>query len=162
MEAVRQRWTALACLGLAAVTLAVYAPAGDNGFISYDDGDYVTGNPRVLGGLSWADARWAFTTAHASNWHPLTWLSHELDVQLFGLRAWGHHWTSVLLHTANAVLLFLVLRGMTRECGVRSVRSAECGSMRGRSGGARLWRGCLRCTRCMWNRWRGWRNARMC
>jgi len=81
--------------------------------VDYDDGDYVTGNVHVQSGLGWESSAWAFKTGHASNWHPLTWLSHELDCQLFGLRAGGHHLTSVFFHIANSVLLLLVLLRMT-------------------------------------------------
>ncbi len=109
----------LVCVALVAATLAAFAPVMGNGFVNYDDRDYVTANPHVLGGLSWESVAWAFRSGHAGNWHPLTWLSHMLDVQLFGLRAWGHHATSLLLHAANAVLLFLFL-----QC---AMRSAECG-----------------------------------
>ena len=110
----RRRRTAAACALLAAVTLAAFGPVVGNEFVNYDDRDYVTVNPHVLGGLSWASVAWACRSGHAGNWHPVTWLSHMLDVELFGLRAWGHHATSVLLHAANAVLLFLVLRRATR------------------------------------------------
>jgi len=109
----QMRRAALACALLGAVTLAVFALAGRNGFVCYDDPDYVTENPSVLGGLNRASVAWAFGTGHAGNWHPLTWLSHILDVQLFGLRAAGHHWTSLLLHAANTMLLFLLLRRVT-------------------------------------------------
>ncbi len=78
-----------------------------------DDGTYVLENPRVRAGLNTASAAWAFTTFHGSNWHPLTWLSHMLDVQLFGLRAGGHHASSLLLHAAAAALLFLALESLT-------------------------------------------------
>ena len=116
-------------IALVAATLVAFGPILWNGFVSYDDRDYVLENARVLGGLSWAGVKWAFTTGHAGNWHPLTWLSHQLDVQLFGLRAWGHHLTSLLLHAANAVLLFLVLR--------RATRSATGGSSKAAAGDAR-------------------------
>lgn len=79
-------------------------------FINYDDQEYVFENPIVRRGLTWDGFRWAWTTGHAANWHPLTWLSHLLDVELFGLWAGGHHLTSVALHAANAVLLFTLLR----------------------------------------------------
>ena len=98
-------------LGLA--TLAAYLPAGWNGFVDYDDGDYVTANPQVQAGLTWQTVAWAFTTGHASNWHPLTWLSHALDCGLFGQRAGPQHLVSVALHIANTLLLFLVLWRMT-------------------------------------------------
>src|SRR5947208_3668191 len=94
-------------------TLAVYGGALSNEFVNYDDPDYVTANPNVQAGLTKASVRWAFTTTRASNWHPLTWLSLQLDYQLFRLRPWGFHLTSLLLHCANALLLFVVLDGMT-------------------------------------------------
>ena len=110
-----RRRAVLMGIALAAATLVAFGPILRNGFVNYDDGDYVTTNPEVLSGLSWAGVKWAFTAGHAGNWHPLTWLSHQLDVQLFKLQAWGHHLTSLLLHAANAVLLFLVLRRATRS-----------------------------------------------
>jgi tetratricopeptide (TPR) repeat protein len=84
-----------------------------HGFITYDDPVYVTENAHVKGGLTWENVRWAFQSTEASNWHPLTWLSHMADVQAFGLRPWGHHLTSVLLHALNALLLFAALRRLT-------------------------------------------------
>jgi protein O-mannosyl-transferase len=109
----KTRRTVLTCALLGAVTLAAFGPVLRNGFVSYDDRDYVTENPHTAGGLTWASAGWAFRTAHAGNWHPLTWLSHLADVVLFGLKAGGHHGTSLLLHGANAVLLFLLLQRLT-------------------------------------------------
>ncbi len=108
-------WCSRGLMGLvlAMVTLAVYWIAGRNEFVNYDDPDYVTSNPHVLTGLTWENLRWAFTTGHASNWHPLTWLSHMLDCQVFGAHAAAHHLVNVAFHSANAVLLFLVLRRMT-------------------------------------------------
>jgi tetratricopeptide (TPR) repeat protein len=101
------------CLLLGLATLAVYWPAGWNGFVDYDDADYVTANPHVQSGLTWDTVVWAFTTGHASNWHPLTWLSHALDCGLFGQRPGPHHRVSVALHVANTLLLFLLLWRMT-------------------------------------------------
>ena len=101
------------CLCLALVTLAVYLPTARNDFVNYDDSDYVTENRHVKAGLTLETASWAFKTRHASNWHPLTWLSHALDCQLFGVNAPPMHLVSALLHAANTVLLFLVLRGLT-------------------------------------------------
>ena len=104
----------LAIAGLVVLgTLAVFAPALRHGFVNYDDPEYVTENPRVRAGLSWAGLGWAFAAPHAANWHPLTWLSHMLDAQLFGLAPAGHHASSVLLHAASAALLFGVLEGTT-------------------------------------------------
>jgi protein O-mannosyl-transferase len=103
----------LAGVLLVAVTLAAYWPVLQNGFVSYDDRTYVTENPHMLGGMTRANVAWALRTAHAGNWHPVTWLSHLLDVQLFGLKARWHHLTSLLFHAANALLLFVCLRRMT-------------------------------------------------
>src|SRR5579864_4513936 len=101
----RKRAVVLALL-LAAVTLVAYAPLKDNGFINYDDDRYVTQNLRVQGGLTRKNVAWAFRTTDISNWHPLTWISHMADVQLFGLNPAGHHLTSLMLHLTNALLLF--------------------------------------------------------
>ncbi|HOC56311.1 MAG TPA: tetratricopeptide repeat protein [Verrucomicrobiota bacterium] len=101
------------CLLLAVATLAVFLPVAWQGFVNYDDSDYVTENAHVQSGLKWANVVWAFTTGHASNWHPLTWLSHMVDCQLFGLEGGWHHMVSVGLHIANSLLLLLLLRRMT-------------------------------------------------
>ena len=98
---------------LAAAALAVYYPVVGHGFVSFDDPDYVTANPHVKAGLTGGDVAWAFRTSHAGNWHPLTWISHALDVQLYGLNPAGHHLTNLLFHAANSVLLFLLLRQAT-------------------------------------------------
>src|SRR5271157_2819755 len=108
----RQTW--LICLGLALAVLAAYAPVRSAGFITYDDPAYVIANPHVQGGLSLAGLLWALTTGHASNWHPLTWISHMLDFRLYGMNPAGHHLTSVALHLANSILLFLLLQRMTK------------------------------------------------
>ena len=100
---------------LALVTLLVYLPAARDGFVNYDDQDYVTENSVVQKGLTWTGIKWAFTTSHASNWHPVTWLSHMADCELFGLNAGAHHLVNVLFHTANVVLLFLLLLRLTGE-----------------------------------------------
>jgi tetratricopeptide (TPR) repeat protein len=93
--------------------MAIYWPATRNDFVNFDDPDYVSENLHVTGGLSLANAKWAFCKPEASNWHPLTMLSHALDCQLFGLKPWGHHLTSVLLHALNAGLVFALLCQMT-------------------------------------------------
>jgi len=101
-------------LALAAVTVAVYWPVARHDFVDYDDPVYVQGNRVVQRGLTAAGLRYAFRpSVEASNWHPLTWLSHMVDVQLFGLQAGAHHLVNVALHALNAVLLFLLLRRMT-------------------------------------------------
>jgi protein O-mannosyl-transferase len=98
---------------LALATLALYAPVAWHPFIHFDDNRYVTENAQVQAGLTLAGAKWAFTTLHAANWHPLTWLSHMLDVQIFGENPGAHHLVNAALHAANAALLFLALAWMT-------------------------------------------------
>lgn len=103
----------LVALGLALATAVVYAEVGQHGFIEFDDDRYVYANPVVRQGLSSDGLRWSFRTTTASNWHPLTWISHMLDVELFGVAPGPHHWVNVGLHVLNSVLLFLLLRCMT-------------------------------------------------
>jgi protein O-mannosyl-transferase len=107
----RNKWYVM--LVLTAATLAVYWHTGNNEFVNLDDFLYVSDNPHVQGGLTPDNVRWAFTASYATNWHPLTWLSHMTDCQLYGLSPWGHHLTSVLFHAANAALLFLFLERAT-------------------------------------------------
>jgi len=101
------------CLALFAATLVFYSPVAQNGYVLLDDVPYILGNPQVRSGISWQTIKWSFTTFHAGYWHPVTWLSHALDCQLFGINPAGHHVVSVLIHAANAVLLFLVLQEAT-------------------------------------------------
>jgi protein O-mannosyl-transferase len=109
-----RRTLAMISLALAVLVIALYLPALRNGFVNYDDPDYVTHNANVLQGLNWENVKWAFGTNNpAANWHPLTWLSHMLDVQIFGLTPWGHHLINVLLMAADIVLLFLFLAAAT-------------------------------------------------
>lgn len=96
-------------LFLFAGTLALYSPVGGHDFVNYDDKDYVLANSHVTSGLSWQTVRWSLTSTEQANWHPVTWLSHALDYQLFGLNAVGHHWMSLSIHLLNVVLLFLLL-----------------------------------------------------
>jgi len=96
-----------------AAVVWTFLPSLRNGFVDYDDMLFVTGNLRVQAGISWSNLIWAFSHEVGANWHPLTILSHMLDCTLFGLKPWGHHLTNVLLHASNAVLLFLLFRGMT-------------------------------------------------
>jgi protein O-mannosyl-transferase len=105
--------TLLLCLLLAFVVLVSYNPVIHNGFLAYDDAQYITENPHVWAGLTWATVKWAFTTYDMANWHPLTWLSHALDCQVFGMNPAGHHYVNVLLQAANAILLFLLLQNAT-------------------------------------------------
>jgi Tfp pilus assembly protein PilF len=99
--------------GLVAVTLTVYAQVMSHQFIILDDNRYIRENPMVNRGLTLTGIAWAFTTFHAANWHPLTWLSHMLDSQIFGLNAGGHLLVNALIHASNTVLLFLFLRRVT-------------------------------------------------
>jgi hypothetical protein len=94
---------------LAAATVSGYLPVHSYPFVNFDDNVYVIDNPHVNSGLNWENFRWAWTTMTAGNWHPLTWLSHALDCQIFGLYAGGHHLTNVILHSLNAMLLFWLL-----------------------------------------------------
>jgi hypothetical protein len=110
----RGGWAAIVtAAALAVVTLAVWFPITRADFINLDDNVYVTENRHVAGGVTAEGIRWAFTNGDAGMWHPLAWLSHMLDVQLFGLDPAGHHATSLVLHAANVALLFLLLRRMT-------------------------------------------------
>jgi tetratricopeptide (TPR) repeat protein len=103
------------CVGLLVITLIAFWPAGHLGFVKYDDygpKGYIVNNTNIQAGITFKSIYWAFTTAHASNWHPVTWLSHMLDYELFGLNASGHHWMNLGFHIANTLLLFLVLNRM--------------------------------------------------
>jgi protein O-mannosyl-transferase len=111
-----RRLVLLLAILLAAGTMVLYAPAIQNGFVNFDDPDYVTRNAHVLQGVTWANLRWAFGTDNpAANWHPLTWMTHMLDVQLYGTNAAGHHFTNVLLQTLDIVILFLLLARATSQ-----------------------------------------------
>ena len=101
------------CIFLAAITFAVFGQTLRHEFVNFDDNLYVYENPTVTRGLNLKGVEWAFTHSVCANWHPLTMMSHMLDCQLYGLNPGGHHLTNVLLHTATAILLFLVLRQMT-------------------------------------------------
>jgi Flp pilus assembly protein TadD len=105
------------CLLLAVVTLALYNPVNRHPFVNYDDDRYVTENPHVRAGLTWSTFTWALTSTEQGNWHPLTWMSHALDCSLFRLNPAGHHFTSVLLHAINVILLFLLLVHATGRTG---------------------------------------------
>src|SRR5574340_315300 len=113
-ESLRRADPWLVAAGLVALVAFVFWQVGGFAFVNFDDDLYVYANPAVQGGLTREGIGWAFTAFHASNWHPLTWLSHMLDVELFGMDAGWHHRVNALLHGVNAVGLFLVLRRMTR------------------------------------------------
>ncbi len=102
---------------LAAATVAVYFPVHHHPFLNLDDNQYVTDNIDVQGGLNWDTVRWAFTTYYSLNWHPVTWLSHAVDIQIFGLNPAGHHDVNLLLHVLNVLLLFWILERATGYAG---------------------------------------------
>src|ERR1044071_4252473 len=95
----------LVALFLSGITVTLFWPVTGFEFQAYDDQRYVASNPIIQKGLTYEGISWAFGTFHVSNWHPLTWMSHMLDVELFGGSAGGHHFTNVVLHTCNTVLL---------------------------------------------------------
>jgi len=103
----------LACLLLVLVVIIGFEPIRHNDFVQSDDATYITGNPHVTSGINRQSIIWAFTTFHMGHWHPLTWLSHMLDCQLFGLSPLGHHLHNLLLHLINTLLLFFVLQRFT-------------------------------------------------
>ena len=105
-------WPAIFLLVL---TVLVYWPVGRCEFAGFDDELYITGNLQVQSGLNWSSFLWALTATNAANWHPVTWVSHLLDVELFGLNPSGHHVTNLLIHCLNVLLLFLVLREATGD-----------------------------------------------
>ena len=103
------------CLGLVLLTLVIYGRVAGHDFVDYDDNLYVYTNRVIANGLTWSGVQWAFTQVHGEGtyWHPITWLSHMLDVELFGMNPAGHHLVNVLLHIGNSLLLFLGLRWLT-------------------------------------------------
>jgi tetratricopeptide (TPR) repeat protein len=107
------RWEWIIYLLLAGVTFVVYLPVKTLDFVNYDDLAYVTANSFVSNGLTWKGVVWAFQNFHSSNWHPITWISHMVDCQLYGLRPAGHHVTSALFHIANSLLVLRLLKGLT-------------------------------------------------
>ena len=102
------------CLFLTVITLSVFLQVKDHDFVYFDDNKYITDNRHVQSGLTSGNITWAFTTFHAGNWHPLTWISHMLDCQLFGLKPGLHHLVNLFFHMANTLLLFFVLHRMTK------------------------------------------------
>src|SRR5207244_13228055 len=117
------------CFLLALTSLILYWPVTHFAFINHDDPEYIVNNPMVHGGLTGEGVVWAIKSFYASNWHPITWMSHMLDCQVWGAAAGGHHLTNVALHVANTVILFLLLRRLTGSsrggealinCGARS------------------------------------------
>ncbi len=110
----RPGWIVIALL---AITVAAYSTVWTFDFVNLDDPYYVQGNLAVAHGLTWPGVQWAFTTDHASNWHPLTWISHMVDVEVFGMKPGPHHLVNLLLHVLNTLLLFGLLHRMTGATG---------------------------------------------
>ncbi len=119
-----RRTEILVCVALFVVTLVVFWGVTANEFISFDDDEYITANPQVQAGLTGESVAWAFANYHSNNWHPLTWLVHMTDQELFGEDAGGHHLTSLLFHALNALLLFLVLYRLTGSLGSSALVAA--------------------------------------
>jgi tetratricopeptide (TPR) repeat protein len=111
----KQRQTFLLGFVLVILTLAIYWPAIHYDFVVVDDDLYVFENPWVMNGLCLSSLNWAFTTLHVANWHPVTWISHMLDCSIYGMFPGGHHLTNVVFHGFDALLLFLLLKGLTRR-----------------------------------------------
>lgn len=107
--ALSHRSLLLSALGLWITTALLFSPTLTQGFLNYDDPDFIISNPWVNSGLTWAGVRHAFFHADMENWQPLTWISHMVDCSLYGLSAWGHHLTSVLLHSTSAAVLYIAL-----------------------------------------------------
>lgn len=112
-QKVARQQTAWICVALAVITIAVFGQCAQFSFINFDDDDYVVNNPVVARGVTFQGVVWAFTHFHAGNWHPLTWISHMLDCNLYETEAGGHHLTNVLIHAGTVLALFLVLQRMT-------------------------------------------------
>ena len=117
MNAKRKRLITFSCLLLIIATSAVYSSVTRDPFVDFDDQYYVVNNAVIHGGLSWKVFVWSFNAGYAQNWHPLTWLSHALDCQLYGLHSSGHHLTNLVLHVLNVVILFLLLLRVTDSIG---------------------------------------------
>ena len=114
-EPTSKYWRFLVCAFLVLLIVLVYWPLRSHTFVKYDDDKYVTENRNVNSGLSLENIKWAFTTSHASNWHPLTWLSHMLDCEIFGQSYGAHHLVNLTFHIANTLLLFIVFHRMTKS-----------------------------------------------
>jgi protein O-mannosyl-transferase len=113
----QRKWQIISCTLLILLSLIAFEDLRTHQFINLDDDLYITENPQVRSGLTLEGLSWAFTTMQASNWHPLTWLSHMLDCQLFGLNPGPHHLVNLLLHIANTLLLFMLLLRITQARG---------------------------------------------
>jgi hypothetical protein len=113
LKFVRKHPVTIICVFLTIAICSVYLQVKDHQFIKYDDEKYVTENSHVLSGLNLENIKWAFTNVYAANWHPLTWISHMMDVNIFGMNPGMHHLTNVIFHVLNSILLLIVLNQMT-------------------------------------------------
>ena len=113
LKRLRKHPVTIICVFLTIALCSVYLQVKDHQFINYDDQQYVTENSHVLSGLNPGNIKWAFTSVYASNWHPLTWISHMMDVDIFGMKPGMHHLTNVIFHILNSILLLIVLNQMT-------------------------------------------------
>lgn len=111
----KYRSVILICMALIIVTTIVFSRVGDHEFLLFDDEDYITQNPHIENGITVSNIAWAFSSVYASNWHPITWLSHMADVQLYGMNPRGHHFTNVIIHSVSTMLLFILLLLLTRS-----------------------------------------------
>jgi len=102
------------CFAIIICIFAVYIPCIQFGFVHFDDQLYVFDNPHIRDGLTWDGIKWAFTTIRGGNWHPLTWISHMLDISCYGMNAGRHHWNSIQIHILSTILLFIFLRMATK------------------------------------------------
>ena len=109
LNSINRRLLLLISTALVIATVIAYEPIRHNDFVSFDDEVYITENPNITNGITPQSVRWALTSLYASNWHPLTWLSHMLDYQLFGLNPLGHHLVNLLIHISSVLLLLWIL-----------------------------------------------------
>jgi hypothetical protein len=123
-----RRRSLLISAALVLLVLIAFEPVRHNAFVEFDDNQYLMENTHIRSGLTAGSVSWAFTSGYAANWHPLTWLSHALDLGLFGLNPLGHHLHNVLLHALATILLFLILNSLTSlrpETGAGALASAQ-------------------------------------
>jgi hypothetical protein len=113
LKFLRKHSLTIICVFLTVAICSVYLQVIDHQFINFDDPRYVTKNSRVISGLNLENIKWAFTNVYSGNWHPLTWISHMMDVNIFGMNPGMHHLTNVIFHILNSILLLIVLNQMT-------------------------------------------------
>src|SRR5689334_5272171 len=112
------------CIALSVITLTVYWQVMNHEFLTYDDAVNVKQNPNVTTGINKSYVLWALSSTYAGNWHPVTWLSHQVDAQLYGMNPYGHHLTNVVIHTISTLILLLLLFRLTGSIGQSSFVAA--------------------------------------